>query len=61
MNNLHSEMSRPVQTLIAILLVASLLITGGLSCISSSRAEGSNSELVPEPWVHETHEFNCAH
>ncbi len=51
-------MSRPVQTSIAILLVASLLITGGLSCISSSRAEGSNSELVPEPWVHETHEFN---
>lgn len=51
-------MRTPVQTSIAILMVAILLIAGSLICIPSAQAEGSDPELVPEPWVHETHEFN---
>jgi len=42
------------------LLTVSLLVLGSSYIIPVSRAEGLEPELVPEPWVHETHEYNVS-
>jgi len=41
-----------------IFTVVGLLIIGSMNFIPSSQAAESGSDIVPEPWVHETHEFN---
>lgn len=51
-------MRGPFQTSFAVLMVASLLISGSLICISISQVQGSDPELVPEPQVIESHIYN---
>ncbi len=51
-------MRAAVHTSISALIVAGLLITGGLLFIPSANADEPALELVPEPWVHETHEYD---
>lgn len=51
-------MRSPVIISIETFMIASLLIIGSLSLVPSSMAADPDPELVPEPWVHETHEFN---
>ena len=48
----------PIST--EILMVAGLLVIGTLGFIPHAQAEESEFELVPEPSVHETHEYNVS-
>lgn len=41
-------------------MVVGLLMIGSFSLIPCSQAEDLESEQVPEPWVHETHEYNVS-
>ena len=47
-----------IHSSISVLFVTVLLIIGGLLFVPFSLAEDSDLELVPEPWVHETHEYS---
>src|SRR4030043_502271 len=53
-------MRRAVCLSIQALLTVSLLVLGSSYMIPVSRAEELEPELVPEPWVHETHEYNVS-
>jgi len=43
-----------------IFMIASLLAVGTMNLVPFSQAQELESELVPEPWVHETHEYNVS-
>jgi len=51
-------MRSPVQTLVTIFAVASLLIIGSLNLTPFASADETTPEMVPAPWVGETHKFN---
>jgi len=53
-------MRRGIRASIVAFLVVNLLVIGSFCIIPPSQAQEAEPELVPEPWVHETHEYNVS-
>lgn len=51
-------MRSSVRILIGIFVAANLSIIGSSFLTASCQAEDTEPEMVPEPWVHETHEYD---
>ncbi|MCU0860634.1 MAG: hypothetical protein MUE55_08645, partial [Thermoplasmata archaeon] len=45
---------------VAVFAALNLSVIGGSALTMSAQAEDTVPELVPEPWVHETHEYNVS-
>jgi len=53
-------MRRGIRVSIVAFLAVNLLVIGSLYIVVPSQAQESEPELVPEPWVHETHEYDIS-
>ena len=53
-------MRRGIRASIVAFLAVNLLVIGSFCIIPPSQAQEAEPELVPEPWVHETHEYNVS-
>ena len=60
LGDLAASMRNPPLVSAKILMIAGLLALGALNSITVAQAEESDTELVPEPWVHETHVYNVS-
>ncbi len=55
-----ATMRSAVRISIGVFVAVILSIVGSLNLIAYGQAEDTEPEMVPEPWVHETHEYNVS-
>jgi len=53
-------MRNSVRISIGVLIAVNLSIIGSLGSTADCQADDTEPEMVPEPWVHETHEYNVS-
>lgn len=56
--HLMSTMRNPTVAWPIAFITVGFILLGGLGAAGTSSAGDTTAELVPEPWVHETHEYN---